>query len=269
MVIDSFFRKTVTVFRTDMFNYMACRRVRPLVLALAVMAASVLGATAQTRTPKPLEVSEADGVPVIVKHLPDADNVGPRAKFINSTASLREVLGERPILKTIDFSGGTEAAVADYPAGKLLIVEYTNPQGSIDADQNILQAIAHGGADVPTAYRRIGNYNTFVFDGSDEAAAMSLLDQIKYEKSVQWLGEDPFLLKRVEKYFVTTTRDIFISTVIVIVLGIGGSILAGIIAGLVYFRFRDNRRERTAAFSDAGGLTRLNIDDLTSEVAAD
>jgi hypothetical protein len=178
-------------------------------------------------------------------------------------------VGDRPVLNAIDFAGGTEAVSAPYAAGKLLIVEYTNPQGSIDADQKITQEIARTPQNAPTAYRRIGNYNAFVFDGADSAVAAGLLDQIKYEKSVQWLGEDPFLLKRVEKYLVTTTRDIFISTLKVIVLGIAGSIFVGIIAGFVYFRFRDQRRERTAAFSDAGGLTRLNIDDLTSPIVPD
>jgi hypothetical protein len=230
------------------------------------MVSTAAAQTPPKPTAKSLEVSEVDGVPVLIKHLPDAERVQAEAKFIKSREELRAAVGDRSVLGAIDFAGGTEAAEAEYPAGKLVIVEYTNPQGSIDADQKVTQAIAQGGAGLPTAYRRVGNYNVFVFDGTDEAAAASLIDQVKYEKSVQWLGEDPFLLKRVEKYFVTTTRDIFISTVIVIVMGIGGSILAGIIAGFIYFRFRDNRRERTPAFSDAGGLTRLNIDDLTSEI---
>jgi hypothetical protein len=245
---------------------------RAFIFVILIAIFSVAGVSAQTAAKpasKSLEVSEADGVPVLIKHLPDAEKVQSEARFIKSSEELNAALGDRPVLKAIDFKGGTEAVEAPYEAGKLLIVEYTNPQGSMEADQKVTTAIAQGGPGLPTAYRRIGNYNVFVFDGGDEAAAAGLLDQVKYEKSVQWLGEDPFLLKRVEKYFVTTTRDIFISTVIVIVLGIGGSILAGIIAGFLYFRFRDRRRERTAAFSDAGGLTRLNIDDLTSEVVAE
>lgn len=248
---------------------------RPLTLFIFVTllaVALVTGISAQGES-KPasrsLEVSDVDGVPVLMKHLPDADAAQTRARFIKTREELQQLLGDRPVLKAIDFAGGTEAVEAPYDAGRLLIVEYTNPQGSLDADQKIRQSIEQSLSGAPTAYRRIGNYNVFVFDGTDQAAAADLIDQVKYEKSVQWLGEDPFLLKRVEKYFVTTTRDIFISTVIVIVLGIGTSILAGIIVGFLYFRFRDRRRERTAAFSDAGGLTRLNIDELTSEAAAD
>ena len=240
-----------------------------LTLAALLMISGVSAQNAGKAPAKSLEVSEVDGVPVLIKHLPDVEEAQARARFINSSEALKETLGDRPVLKAIEFNGGTEAVGAPYEAGKLLIVEYTNPQSSIDADQKIIETIAQGGDGSPTAYRRIGNYNVFVFDGADEAAAAALLDQVKYQKTVQWLGEDPYLLKRVEKYFVTTTRDIFISTVIVIVLGIGGSILAGIIAGFFYFRFRDRRRERTAAFSDAGGLTRLNLDELTSEIAGE
>lgn len=250
---EIFHRAAAVFFRSTNFR---------VLFLFILMSASTSAATQAARS---LEVSEADGQPVLLKHLPDAEIVSSRAKFIKSSAELRQAVGDRAVLKIIDFAGGTEAAAADYAAGKLVIVEFTNPQGSIGADQKIQQFIAQGGADIPTAYRRIGNYNAFVFDGSDQAAAAALLDLVKYEKNVQWLGEDPFLLKRVEKYFVTTTRDIFISTVVVIVLGIGGSILAGLVAGYFYFRFRDNRRAKTAAFSDAGGLTRLNIDELTSE----
>jgi hypothetical protein len=248
------------------------KRIKAFIFVMLVALAASIGISAQNAdrsTAKSLEVSDVDGLPVLIKHLPDAESVQAQAQFIKNPEQLTAVFGDRPVLKAIDFSGGTEAVEAPYGAGRLLIVEYTNPQSSIDADQKILQTIAQGGEGAPTAYRRIGNYNVFVFDGTDDAAAAELLDQVKYQKTVQWLGEDPYLLKRVEKYFVTTTRDIFISTVIVIVLGIGGSILAGIIAGFFYFRFRDRRRERTAAFSDAGGLTRLNLDDLTSEIAAE
>jgi len=271
MVIEFVFPKLAGIFRSVRLNIMAPTFVKGVVLSLALLLMSstvVLAQAVGSAEPKSIEVSEVDGAPVIFKHLPDAENAAA-ATLITSASGLKDALGDRPVLDAIDFRGGTEAAAAEYPAGRLLLVEFTNPQSSIDADEKILRSLAGGIAGPPTAYRRIGNYNAFVFDGSDAAAANALLDQIKYEKTVQWLGEDPFLLKRAEKYFVSTTRDIFISTVIVIVLGIGGSILAGIIAGYFFFRFRDGRRARTTAFSDAGGLTRLNIDDLTSEISAD
>ncbi len=209
---------------------------------------------------KSQEVSETDGIPVLVKHLPDWESVRHKAIITNNTSDLKKEIGQHPLLDLIDLSGGAEAVTAPYPAGKLLIVEFTNPQASIFTDAQVTQKLSESPA---VAYKRIGNYNVFVFDTADQSAAVRLIDQVRYEKNIQWLGEDPFLLKKLERYFVTTTRDIFISTTIVIVGGIGTAILTGLLAGFFYFRFQEQKRAGRRAFSDAGGLTRLNLDDLS------
>lgn len=226
----------------------------------------IFAAAAQTQTTPQInsqEVSDVDGVPVLIKHLPDWENVRGSTTFTNRSQDLKTALGERPVIDLIDFSGGTEAVTAAYPAGKVLIVEYTSPQSSIDADTKFQQHLASLPQTPPVVYRRIGNYNAFVFDAPDETVANTLLDEIKYQKTVQWLGEDPYLLKRLEKYFVNTTRDIFVSTVKWIVGGLGISIFAGIVAGFIFFRFREQKRATRTAYSDAGGLTRLNLDGLS------
>ena len=212
---------------------------------------------------KSQEVSEQDGIPVLVKHLPDWEILLSHVVFTQNVDDLKKTLGERPILDLIDFTGGTEAVIAPYPVGKLLIIEYTNPQASANADRRFVQRLAESQHGPPIVYRRIGNYNAFVFDAADQEAANLLLDQIKYQKTVQWLGEDPYLLKRFERYFITTTRDIFIATVVWIVSGIGLSVVLGLIAGFTFFRFRENQRANRTAYSDAGGLTRLNLDGLS------
>ncbi len=212
---------------------------------------------------KSQEISDADGLPVILKHLPDSENVKGSAVFVTDSDGLRKAVGDRPILELVEFSGGTEAVVADYPAGKLLIVEFTNPQASGFADQRIQQRLTENPGNPPIVYRRIGNYNAFVFDATDQAAANELLGRIKYEKSVQWLGEDPFLMQKIERYFAQTGRDVVISTILWISLIFGITIAAGVVVGYFYFRYRESQRASMTAFSDAGGLTRLNLDDLS------
>lgn len=212
------------------------------------------------------EVSETDGIPVIVKHLPDWENVRNDAVFIPNKEKMTAIFGERPIFDSIDFIAGTEAAAALYPEGKLLIVEYSSPQASGEADGKIKQKLAESAPNPPVFYRRIGNYNVFLFDGTDESAANALFDQIKYEKVVQWLDKDPTLLQRAERAFIQTYTGIFVGTVFFIVLGLGLSILAGIAVGLVFFRIREQKRATMSKFSDAGGLTRLNLDDLTQDI---
>ena len=217
---------------------------------------------------KSQELSESDGIPVIVKHLPEWENIRNRASFITNSEELKKALGDRPVFDLIDFTGGTEAVTAPYDQGKLLIVEFTSPQSSVDTDNEINQRLAELGGNPQIFYRRIGNYNAFLFDGTDEASANALFDQIKYEKIVQWLGEDPTIYDRAQRFFAQRTSEIFLSTVYFILIGLGSAITLGIIGGFFYFRRREQRLAGMQAFSDAGGMTRLNLDGFTEEIAA-
>lgn len=231
------------------------------IIAVFLLGLSAFNALAQNPPAGSQEISDIDGQPVLIKHLPDYENVQTSAVFGTEKAGL-ESTGRHQVLKDLEFPSGTEYVSADYPQGRLLIIEYTNPQSSADADTRI-QRYAADHPDSGFVYKRIGNYNAFVFGAADPVGAGALLDQVKYEKTIQWLGEDPYLLKRLERYMVSTSRDIMISTVLVIVLGLATSIVAGIAAGFIFFRFRDQKRASRAAFSDAGGLTRLNLDGLS------
>lgn len=242
-----------------------------ILFLICAVSLSMLTVPAQPNTqkyPESLEVSEDDGIPVIIKHLPDWENARSSAVLIKNTEGLKNALGERPVFDLIDFAGGTEAVTAPYPQGKLLIVEYSSPQASSEADTKIKQRLAEAGQNPPIFYRRIGNYNAFLFDGTDDASANALFDQIKYEKIVQWLDKDPTLLQRAERAFIQTYTGIFIGTVIAIVLGIGLSIVTGIAVGLIFFYVREQRRAATTKFSDAGGMIRLNLDELTPDIAS-
>ena len=233
-------------------------KLRWIHLVLLIIAGAI-GISAQSA--KSQEVSESDGIPVLLKHLPDYENVRGIAKFTADKNELRQSVND-PVMDLFEFWPGTEAVTAVYPEGRLVIVEYTNPQASVEIDTKIQQHLA--AYPQPTiVYRRIGNYNAFVIGSTDPTAANALLDQVKYGKVVQWLGEDPHLLKKLERYMVSTSRDIVVSTVLVIVLGLGGSLLAGIAAGFIFFRVRDQKRAHRETFSDAGGLTRLNLDGLS------
>ena len=158
--------------------------------------------------------------------------------------------------------------IASYPEGKLVIIEFQTPQASTDADQRIRQFQESSAGDF--FYRRIGNYNVFIFDGTDQSAANALFDQIRYEKVVQWLGPEPgfFSGGESDRDFIVGASSLFISTVIVIVSGLGGSAIVGIIVGLLYFYLREQKRASMTAFSDFGGLTRLNLDGISTDPAS-
>ena len=209
---------------------------------------------------KSQDISETDGVPVLIKHLPDWENVRNQTVLTDSMVDVRKELGDIPILQSVELDGGSEVVIAPYREGRLLLIEYPTPQGSVAADAAIQSRLA----ETPNAvYRRIGNYNAIVFDSPDADAANALLDKISYGKSVQWLGEDPYLLQKFERYVAQTGSDVAISTVIFILAIFATAILIGVGTGYAYFRFREQERLHRTAYSDAGGLTRLNLDELS------
>ena len=209
---------------------------------------------------KSQEVSDVDGVPVLIKHLPDWETVNVQAKITNNIDEVRREFGSPAVLSGVDLVGGAEAAYASYGDSRLLLIEYPTPQASSAADAAIQSAM---GGSAGVVYKRIGNYNAFVFGAADPDAAEALLGKVEYDKSVQWLGDDPFYLEKFERYVALTGRDVAFSTIFFILGIFGTAILLGVGTGYLYFRFREQQRANRTAYSDAGGLTRLNLDELS------
>jgi len=238
-----------------------------ILLILPVMLCCILGYSVGAQenggSQPSQEVSEVDGLPVLIKHLPNGESVRNSTVFIQDKNALKSTIRDQSVLDLVEFAAGTEAATAEYPAGKLLIVEYTTPQAAAFADGKFEQHLSENPGNPHIFYKRIGNYGVFVFNANDPVAANALLDQVKYEKSVQWLGEDPFMMQKIERYFALTGRDVAISTVLWIALVFGSTLAIGVIVGFAYFKYRESKRAGMTAYSDAGGLTRLNLDDLS------
>ena len=205
-----------------------------------------------------------DELPVLVKHLPNWETAQSNAIYSVDADSLRQAVSNQPILDAISFEGGTEAVAAQYGSSQLVIVEFTTPQLSIDNDSRIWTKIAElksKGQPGPTAYRRVGNYSVFVFNAPDERSANALIDQVKYEQVVQWLGEDPHLYDRLQKYFAQTSAGVLIAVLKSSGLSLLLCVAAGVLIGAMMFRYR--RTQKAAMYSDAGGSIRLNLDELT------
>jgi hypothetical protein len=204
-------------------------------------------------------------IPVLVKHLPNWEATHATAIYLVNGKELAQLIPNQPILNEINFDGGTEAVTASYGSSQLLLVEFTTPQFSIDTDQRIWTKYAElksQNQPVPTAYRRVGNYSVFVFNAPDDKTANQLIDQVKYEQVVQWLGDDPHLYERLQKYFTQTSAGVLIA----VLKSSGLSLLFCLVAGALIgtFLFRHRRTQRAALYSDAGGAVRLNLDDLTA-----
>jgi len=214
-----------------------------------------------------LDKGEGD-IPVLIKHLPNSDEAQKHAVYLSSFVDLSRLQLQQAVLNAVQADGNADAALAAYGSSKVLLVEFNTPQLAKENDQRIIariQELWKLGQPAPTAYRRVGNYSVFVFDAPDEQTAKHLIDQVKYEQVVQWLGDNPNILKEAEKRYVNTTLGVLIAVVkasgyaIVLCFGMGG-----LIGGLL-FTYRRSQQKDVTAFSDAGGMLRLNIDEMTAE----
>ena len=214
------------------------------------------------------EAGAAGDVPVIVMHLPDWEKkVKEGAVYAASMPELLKAAGNRPALDAFDFDEGTEAATAQYEGGRLVVVEFPTPQHSVDADARISQHIAQlraEGKPAPSAYKRVGNYSVFVFDAPDADAAEKLLAGVKYEKDVRWLGRNPHAEEIAVRAYTSTMGGVILTTLIttglaiLLCLGVGGAV------GAAVFLHRRARNAAQEIYTDAGGMVRLNIEDLNA-----
>ena len=221
-------------------------------------------AVAQPQPASPAPVTAEDETPILIKHLPNWETVGKTAKYSVTLDDLKRNVANQPILDSVSFEGGTEAVAANYGQGQLVIVEFSTPHFSVENDQRIaakIQELKSQAQPVPTAYRRVGNYSVFVFNGSDEASANQLIDQVRYEKVVQWLGEDPHLYEKLQRYFAETSAGVLIAVLKVQVCRCSR---VWRLAAWSDFCCSVNAAPKPQRFySDAGGSVRLNLDELT------
>ena len=215
------------------------------------------------------KLSNGEGdIPVLVKHLPNWQKVEAQVTYAMDQGQLKAALSSQPALDGISFDGGTEAVIAPYGPAQMVLVEFTTPQLATESDQRVLAAIQQlrsQGQPVPSAYRRVGNYSVFVFNAENEQAGNQLIEQVQYEQVVQWLGDNPNWLKQAQKEYTETTLGVFVTVVktsgvaALLCFGVGGFF------GAVLFARRRARQGNAEAFSDAGGMMRLNLDELSAQ----
>lgn len=183
------------------------------------------------------------------------------------------------------FAGDAEAVMAEYeiataannsqaskpaslrttaPRMKLLIIEYKTPQFAYDATEratgfvNSLPESEQGRIIV----KREGNYLIEAVNFQDRNSAQMLVDSVKYPYSVKWLHDprrpprDPLRMQKAAQMLISTFS--LLGLLIMTVLVVGG------IFGTTVFLKRRRRQEQ--AFSDAGGMLRLELDPFESTI---
>jgi hypothetical protein len=206
-------------------------------------------------------------MPVLLKHLPNWEQAQQTAIYLNRFSSL-DGIAKDGVLSAVKSEGDADAVLASYDSMRLLIIEFNTPQRSVENDQRIvarIQELWKLGQPAPSAYKRVGNYSVFVFDAPNHQAAKQLIDQVHYEQVVSWLGENPNILKEAQKRYVQTTLGVLVAVIkasgfaLIACLGTGGLI------GALLFTRRRAQQQDVHAFSDAGGMLRLNLDEMTPQ----
>jgi hypothetical protein len=208
-----------------------------------------------------------NGLPTLVLHLPKGEMSVERAAFAVSLPALQRAAGNRPALDAVPFEGGAEAVTSTYGGERLVIVEFTTPQHAFDADAAINQRIAQlraEGQPVPSSYKRVGNYSVFVFDAPDAASAEKLVSSVKYEKDVRWLGRNPHENENAIRSYTNTMGGVIMTTLITTGLAILACLTVGGVIGGAIFLSRRARHAAQEIYSDAGGMLRLNIEDVNT-----
>lgn len=205
-------------------------------------------------------------LPVLVLHLPEWEQkVREGVGYAVSPAALRRAAGEQPALDAVPFDGGTEAVTATYGDARLVIVEFPTPQHASDADAaitNRVNELRAAGGPAPPLYKRVGNYSVFVFGGRDEAAAEQLISGVKYEKDVRWLGRNPRAEEIMTRRYTATMGGVLVTTLITTGLAILLCLGVGAVIGGTVFLRRRARQADEEVYSDAGGMLRLNLEEL-------
>jgi len=211
---------------------------------------------------------ESGFVPVLALHMPDWDRkLSDGLGYAVSLPALVEEAGTRPALDAVSFDDGVEAATAQYEGGRLVIVEFPTPQHAFDADAAINKRIAElkaAGLPAPSSYKREGNYSVFVFDAPDSASAEKLISGVKYEKDVRWLGRNPHSEEIATRAYSSLMGGVVMTTVITTGLAILLCLTVGGVIGGAIFLSRRAKHAAQEIYSDAGGMLRLNIEDVNA-----
>jgi len=206
-------------------------------------------------------------IPVLIKHLPNWEQAQTNVRYLNRFSSIDSIATD-PVLTVISSEGDADAVIANYDSMRLLVIEFNTPQRAAENDQRVMGRIRelwNVGQPAPSAYRRIGNYVAFVFDAPSEQAARQLIEQVHYEQVVSWLGQNPNILKEAEREYVRTTLGVFIAVLKASGFALIGCFAAGALFGTLLFTRRRAQQRSVEAFSDAGGMLRLNLDQMTPQ----
>ena len=215
--------------------------------------------------------------PLLPTYLPEQNKIVGSEKYLIGPEAIARIPAISDLKDAIDFTGGTRAAVAEYNNGNgkmnILLVEFQSPQFAIDGLTKMQEHFSALNQDEQKKriLRRVGNYAVEAVNVSDPNAAEELLKQIKYMVRVHWEGKNvsdiPIPFRPPDSAAVREaiqTGQFIVAVFYWIGVLLFGAVGTGIFVGGAFFYWRRAQRRKMGlegAFSDAGGMTRLNLED--------
>jgi hypothetical protein len=214
-------------------------------------------------------------IPLLPTYLPEQNKLAASEKYVIGPEAISRIPEISHLKNIIDFTGGTHAAVADYTNGgnkmSVILIEFQSPQFATDGLLKMQQYFNSLSPDEQKKriLRRVGNYAVEAVNVADAKSAEELLSQIKYMARVHWEGKglsaiplqfrppDPVSLREAMQ-----TGQFIVAAFYWIGVLILGALFAGIFTGGAFFYWRRAQRRKQGVsemFSDAGGMTRLNL----------
>jgi len=210
-------------------------------------------------------------------HLPTDGKIEESERYLVGPVALTKVQEFSDLKEVVNFSGGTEVALARYPNGSstfsLMIVEYHTPQLATDGYtqfQNYFGRLSEQERN-QRILRRIGNYIVITTPVQDLASAEKIVSAVKYTPVVYWearkITDIPIAFRPPDPLAVeeaSQTANMLVRTFYWIGVMLFGAIVMGVIAGGIFFYWNRYRRRKLGLddmFSDAGGTVRLNLDE--------
>lgn len=208
--------------------------------------------------------------PTVFKDLPSEGQLPYSARLIFGPAGLGHEVNYLGA-SSIRFDTGSKVALARYRDREgeivLALIEYQTPQLATEGFAKLRQidaSITQPGQ--KPLLKREGNYLVAAFGYHDEAAAKALVDKVKYSYTVKYLATPPTPRFDYAKYR-REAYQMLVGILWLVVSVTCAAFLLGATYGVSLF-VRRYRRSRDA-FSDAGGMLRLNLDRILPAAPTD
>lgn len=219
------------------------------------------------------DIELAKKLPSVVRNLPTGSLNLRTARYILGPKALG-ILAKRDATHYEFYPNlGTEVAYANYNQAdgetSLLVIEHHTPQQSIAAFKRLTdyRNTLAPAEQAKLLLKREGNYIIEANNFASQQAAEKIVNGVEYGYVVKWLHQDvPVGNGRSVASEAAKTAKILVSVFGLIGIALITALIGGIMMGLSIFYFRRRNKVLVEAFSDAGGMMRLNLDGIASPI---